>query len=76
MAKEGTENFLRLMNEANAAIAARIANETKKAGGGDPVRLAMEIERRDKADGPLRARPHRRSRHKGVLHVFGYTDMS
>jgi hypothetical protein len=67
-----TENFLRLLNESNARIAAMEA-ERQAVKGLDEVRLQREQERREKW-GQLRAREHQRSRHYQVNNVFGHNN--
>jgi hypothetical protein len=74
MAKRNTAEFLRLMNEANNAIAARAAQPVKNLRG-DPVRIQRDAERREKAGGPLRAREHTRSRPVTARHAFGRPQM-
>lgn len=71
-----TENFLRLMNEQNARIAAEAAKEAEKKVGVDPVRMQNDAKRREKY-GALRAREkasRRPKRNHG--NVFGYIDPS
>ena len=69
---KSTEEFLRVMNERNAAIAAR----AKEVPTPDELRLQREKERREKW-GQLRAReqPSKRpTRNQGS--PFGYVDLS
>lgn len=65
-----TENFLRLLNESNARIAARQAEEAA-ATTPDQVRLQRDAERREKW-GQLRAREHPGSRPHEVRNAFGH----
>lgn len=79
MAKKDTQKFLRLMREANEAIAAREAAEKaekdKKSGGVDEERVRREMERREKL-GQLRARPkNKRKGNAHVRNVFGGVNM-
>lgn len=79
MRDDSTENFLRLLNEQNIAIAARQAQEAEaqaqKQVGADPVRTQREAERREKW-GELRAR-ERPSKHPyRVRTIFGHIDLS
>jgi hypothetical protein len=67
-----TEDFLRLLNEQNTAIAAREA-ELLKDIPVDPVRVQKDQERREKW-GQLRAREHPSKRPKQAHSVFGYVD--
>lgn len=72
-----TEAFLRMMNEDNERIAARLAAEEaakQKALQGDPVRIAADKARREKW-GQLRAIVHPRSRVVQARHVFGTSNM-
>lgn len=70
--KEDTERFLRLMNEENERIAARLAREeeaAQKALRGDPVRNQMMAEKREKW-GQLRAIAHPSKRPITARHLF------
>lgn len=71
-----TARFLQLMNEANNRIAAREDPTPVSASLiGDPVRVQKNIERREKSNGPLRARPRPRSRPRRVRFMFGGPQM-
>ena len=77
---ESTANFLRVLNERNAAIAAdevkkKAEQEALKQARTDPIRLQREQERREKW-GALRARERLSNRPVRVRHVFDYIDLS
>jgi hypothetical protein len=72
---ESTAEFLRVMNERNAAIAARQAREEAQTPKPDELRLQRERERREKWD-QLRARTHGGSRPVRTRRLYGYTDLS
>jgi hypothetical protein len=69
--KDSTANFLRLMNERNAAIAALEAAKEAAIPDFDPIRLEREEERRAKY-GQLRAREKPSHRQKRVRHLYGH----
>jgi len=66
-----TEDFLRLLNEQNTAIAAR--EELSIDIPPDLVREQREKERRERW-GQLRAREHPSKRPRQARNVFGYVD--
>lgn len=77
MAKRNTAEFLRLMNEANARIAENsVETVVPKSLLGDPVRVKLDAERREKANGPLRAREHPGSRPITARHAWGRPNLS
>jgi len=71
-----TAEFLRIMNERNAAIAAREAEKGRpEEPSEDPIRLQREKERREKY-GELRAREHSGKRGRQVRTLWGYQDLT
>lgn len=72
---KSTENFLRILNRQNAAIAAYEAEQEKKQLGEDPIRLQREQERREKW-GTLRAREKPSHRPQRSHRLFDYVDPS
>lgn len=74
--KESTENFLRILNEQNARIAAREADKTPEPElDVDPIREQRQQERRDKW-GQLRAREKSGKRPHKARSVFPRVDPS
>lgn len=73
MTKGSTSNFLRLLNEANARIAAHEAEQAalRKKVEPDPIRLQRDAERRERF-GQLRARPKPKKKTHKVHNVFGH----
>lgn len=73
--KESTENFLRILNEQNARIAALEADRAQQKADVDPIREQRQQERRDKL-GQLRAREKQGKRPHRARSVFPRVDPS
>jgi hypothetical protein len=73
MMKESTENFLRILNEQNARIAARESGKAPPEPDVDPIREQRQQERRDKW-GQLRAREKSGKRPHKARSVFPRVD--